>query len=137
FEALASNFALSPPSPAQEFALDAFTEATYHERQQVVEGFANARQLILDAEPDLNWGASSPSDGAFYYYADLGPQLDIYGDSITYAQRLLDEADVAVVPGIDFDPSAGHRTIRLSYAAGVSAVEEALDRIIAFQRKTV
>ena len=135
FEALASNFALSPPSPAQEFALDAFSDETYAERQLVVEGFAKARSLILEAESELEWGASSPSDGAFYYYADLGPQLERFGDSKTYAKRLLDEADVAVVPGVDFDPAHGDRTVRLSYAAGVSAVEEALSRIIEFQRR--
>lgn len=133
FEAVASNFALSPPSPAQEFALEAFTEATYAERDAVVAGFGRARQLILDAEPQLHWGPASPSDGAFYYYADLGPQLDRYGDSVSYAKRLLDEADVAVVPGVDFDPVNGDRTVRLSYAAGEPAVREALDRIIRFQ----
>lgn len=135
FEALASNFALSPPSPAQEFALDAFSEDTYAERQDVVEGFARARSLILGAEADLEWGSSSPSDGAFYYYADLGPQLERFGDSVTYAKRLLDEADVAVVPGVDFDPHHGNTTVRLSYAAGEAAVEEALSRIISFQRR--
>src|SRR5690606_198588 len=50
FEALASNFALSPPAPAQELALTAFTEERYAERDAVVEGFARARALILDAE---------------------------------------------------------------------------------------
>lgn len=134
FEALASNFALSPPSPAQEFALDAFSDETYDERDRVVEGFASARSLILEAEADLKWGTSSPSDGAFYYYADLGPQLERFTDSVQYAKRLLDEADVAIVPGVDFDPAQGNRTVRLSYAAGVSAVEEALERIITFQR---
>lgn len=135
FEALASNFALSAPSPAQEFALDAFSEVTYEEREHVVEGFARARQLILSAENELQWGTSAPADGAFYYYADLGPQLDWCGDSVTYAQRLLNEADVAVVPGVDFDPEQGNRTVRLSFAAGVPAVEEALKRIIDFQRR--
>ncbi|MDA3147943.1 aminotransferase class I/II-fold pyridoxal phosphate-dependent enzyme [Leucobacter sp. UCMA 4100] len=135
FEALASNFALSAPSPAQEFALDAFSEETYAEREAVVAGFARSRELILEAEASLGWGASSPADGAFYYYADLGPQLEWCGDSVTYAKRLLDEADVAIVPGVDFDPDAGNRTVRLSFAAGVPAVEEALARIIAFQEK--
>lgn len=133
FEAVASNFALSPPSPAQEFALDAFSEETYAQRDAVVAGFARARARILEAEPALNWGAAAPSDGAFYYYADLGPQLERFGDSITYARRLLAEADVAVVPGVDFDPVGGRRTVRLSYAAGESAVQEALARILTFQ----
>lgn len=132
-EALASNFALSPPAPAQELALGAFSEERYAERDAVVAGFARARALILDAEPALWWGESAPSDGAFYFYADLGPQLERFGDSLGYARALLDGADVAVVPGVDFDPVHGRRTVRLSYAAGEAAVEEALSRILRFQ----
>ncbi|MFC5337723.1 pyridoxal phosphate-dependent aminotransferase [Leucobacter denitrificans] len=134
FESLASNFALSPPAPAQELAMRAFTPETYAERDAVVETFARARTLILDAAQDLNWGTSAPSDGAFYYYSELGPQLERFGDSSTYARALLEQADVAVVPGSDFDPVAGHRAVRLSYAAGEAAVTEALERIIAFQK---
>ncbi|MFV0432759.1 MAG: pyridoxal phosphate-dependent aminotransferase [Leucobacter sp.] len=134
FEALASNFALSPPAPAQELALTAFTDETYAERDAVVAGFARARALILDAEPQLAWGTAAPSDGAFYYYSDLAPQLEHFENSVTYARALLEQADVAVVPGVDFDPAAGNRAVRLSYAAGEAAVAEALDRIIRFQK---
>ncbi len=133
-EALASNFALSPPAPAQELALTAFTPETYAERDEVVSGFARSRKLILDAERDLNWGVAAPSDGAFYYYSNLGPQLERFGGSAAYARALLEQADVAVVPGLDFDPVDGHRAVRLSYAAGEAAVAEALERIVRFQR---
>lgn len=139
FEALASNFALSPPAPAQELALTAFTPESYAERDAVVEGFARARALILEAEPALDWGDAAPSDGAFYYYSELGPQLERYGSATAYAAALLERADVAIVPGVDFDPStssgqaAGDRAVRLSYAAGEAAVAEALDRILRFQ----
>ncbi len=132
-EALASNFALSPPAPAQELALTAFTEETYAERDAIVAGFGSARSLILDAAPQLDWGVAAPSDGAFYYYSELGPQLERFEDSSAYASALLEGADVAVVPGGDFDRVAGHRAVRLSYAAGEAAVAEALERIIRFQ----
>lgn len=134
-EALASNFALSPPAPAQELALTAFTDESYAERDAIVSGFARARSLILDAAPQLGWGAAAPSDGAFYYYSELGPQLERFESSAEYARALLELADVAVVPGIDFDPIAGNRAVRLSYAAGEAAVAEALDRIIRFQAR--
>ncbi len=135
-EALASNFALSPPAPAQELALRAFTPETYAERDRVVEGFARARQLILDAAPALDWGAAAPSDGAFYYYSELGPQLQRYGSASAYARALLEEANVALVPGVDFDPIAGNRAVRISYAAGEAAVAEALARILEFQSRS-
>lgn len=134
-EALASNFALSPPAPAQELAMTAFTAETYAERDLVVQGFARARQLILDAAPALNWGVAAPSDGAFYFYSELGPQLERFGSATAYAQALLEQADVALVPGVDFDPIAGDRAVRISYAAGEAAVREALARILAFQAR--
>lgn len=134
-EALASNFALSPPAPAQELALSAFTEESYAERDLIVDGFARARALILEAAPKLNWGTAAPADGAFYYYSELGPQLERYGTATAYARALLEEADVAIVPGVDFDPVAGDRAVRLSYAAGEAAVAEALERILRFQAR--
>ena len=132
-EALASNFALSPPAPAQELAMSAFTPESYAERDLVVADFGRARELILDAAPRLDWGVAAPSDGAFYYYSELGPQLERYENSVDYARALLVGAGVAIVPGVDFDPVAGARAVRLSYASGESAVAEALERIIAFQ----
>lgn len=134
-EALASNFALSPPAPAQELALRAFTPESYAERDRVVADFGRARSLILEAEPALGWGTAAPSDGAFYYYSELGPQLERHGTATAYARALLDAADVAIVPGVDFDPVAGERAVRLSYAAGAPAVAEALDRILRFQAR--
>jgi aspartate/methionine/tyrosine aminotransferase len=133
FEALASNFALSPPAPAQELAMGSFSLEAYAARDLVVEGFARARTLILDAASALDWGTPAPSDGAFYYYSDLGPQLERFGTSTAYARALLEQADVALVPGVDFDPVSGDRAVRISYAAGETAVAEALARILRFQ----
>jgi len=134
FEALASNFALSPPAPAQEFAMGAFSDDSYYERDRVVAGFRRARTLILDAESELGWGPAAPSDGAFYYYSELGPMLERFGTATNYARQLLEHADVALVPGVDFDLVNGDRAVRLSYAAGEAAVAEALERILRFQR---
>ncbi len=132
-EALASNFALAPPTPSQQFALTAFDDETYLERDAMVAEFAAARQLLLDAAPALGWGTAAPSDGAFYYYTDLGSQLERFDSSTAYAHALLQAENVALVPGVDFDPVGGHRTVRLSYAAGAAAVEEAIGRILRFQ----
>src|SRR5690606_30505674 len=60
-EALASNFALSPPAPAQELAMRALSPESYAERDEVVSGFARARALILEAETALEWGEAAPS----------------------------------------------------------------------------
>ncbi len=133
-DALAGNLALCPPAPAQHAALEAFTEASYAECDAALDGFAQARALLLGAHDRLGWGVAAPADGAFYYYADLGPQLDRYPDSTAYAAALLDATSVALTPGTDFDAANGHRTVRISFAAGPEAIAEAIERIVEFQR---
>ncbi|GAA4891490.1 aminotransferase class I/II-fold pyridoxal phosphate-dependent enzyme [Tessaracoccus lubricantis] len=133
-DALAGNLALCPPAPAQYAALEAFTDESYAECDAAVAGFAEARDLLLAAEPRLGWGVTAPADGAFYYYANLGPQLERWGTSGAYAAALLDGAGVAVTPGRDFDTVLGDRTVRLSFAAGAPAISAAIERIVDFQR---
>ncbi|MBB1508566.1 aminotransferase class I/II-fold pyridoxal phosphate-dependent enzyme [Tessaracoccus sp. MC1756] len=132
-DALAGNLALCPPAPAQYAALEAFTDESYAQCDVAVAGFAEARGLLLAAESRLNWGVAAPADGAFYYYADLGPQLERWPGSGAYASALLEAAGVAVTPGRDFDTVLGDRTVRLSFAAGATAVAQAIERIVAFQ----
>jgi aspartate/methionine/tyrosine aminotransferase len=131
-DALAGNVALCPPAPAQFPAVAAFTEESYAECDEAVAEFARARKLLLDNAAHFGWGAAAPADGAFYYYADLGSQLDRWPSSAAYAKALLDEAGVAITPGGDFDDNHGDHSVRLSFAAGTSAVSEAIDRIEAF-----
>ncbi|MCE1177673.1 MAG: aminotransferase class I/II-fold pyridoxal phosphate-dependent enzyme [Micrococcales bacterium] len=132
-DALAGNLVLSPPAPAQLAAEQAFTEESYAACDARVADFARTRSILLEAAPRLGWGDAAPADGAFYYYADLGPQLARFGTSQNYATALLEEAGVAVTPGSDFDARHGSRCVRLSFAAGAAAVAEAVDRIVAFQ----
>lgn len=132
-DALAGNLALCPPAPAQRAALEAFTPRSYTECDDAVAEFSVARDLLLSSADRLGWGAAAPADGAFYYYADLGTQLDRFPDSSAYAQALLAATGVALTPGRDFDSRLGGRTVRLSFAAGTDAVAEAIGRICDFQ----
>jgi aspartate/methionine/tyrosine aminotransferase len=134
-DALAGNVALCPPAPAQYAAVSAFAEESYRECDEAVAEFARTRALLLDNAARLGWGASAPPDGAFYYWADLGPRLERWGSSAAYARALLEDVGVAVTPGGDFDDRAGVRSVRLSFAAGSTAVGEAIDRIEAFNAR--
>ncbi|WP_269939491.1 aminotransferase class I/II-fold pyridoxal phosphate-dependent enzyme [Arthrobacter sp. HY1533] len=131
--ALAGNVALCPPAPAQMAALEAFTEESYAEADASVAEFARTRALVLEKVPALGWLDAAPADGAFYFYAKLGPALAGYADSREYCAALLEREAVALVPGPDFDSAGGHATVRLSFAAGYDAVREALVRIERFQ----
>ncbi|RKY36856.1 MAG: hypothetical protein DRP78_02665 [Candidatus Omnitrophota bacterium] len=62
-------------------------------------------------------------DGAFYAFCNIsGTGLD----SVSFAQRLLEEAYVAVVPGIAF---GNDQYVRLSFAVSIEEIKKGLDRI--------
>jgi aspartate/methionine/tyrosine aminotransferase len=130
-DALAGNFSLCPPTLAQHAGIAALSPAGMAAARQDVAGFTASRDLLLARIPELGWTDVAPADGAFYLYADVSASGL---DSITWCARLLDEAGVALTPGTDFDPVDGHRTVRLSFAAGIDVVRDAVDRIIAWQQ---
>ncbi|WP_437280584.1 aminotransferase class I/II-fold pyridoxal phosphate-dependent enzyme [Sorangium sp. So ce375] len=127
-DALAGNLALCPPALAQHAALAALTPEAYAEADRLVEGYAAARDLLLRRLPELGWKVAPP-DGAFYLYADVGTD-----DSVAWCERLLADTGVALTPGTDFDGAGGARYVRLSFAAPVEQVDEAVTRIVAWQR---
>ena len=130
-DALAGNFALCAPVPAQHAAVAAFTEQSYAEAEIAVSRFAAARALVIAAAPDLGWTDLAPADGAFYVYAQMNPAP--YADSAAWCAALLAEQGVALTPGADFDPVGGGSAIRISLAAGPELVAAALPRIRAFR----
>lgn len=132
-DALAGNVALCPPAPAQMAAIEAFSGQSYAEADAFVAEFSRTRDYILSKVADLGWVDAAPADGAFYFYANLGPALAAFADSNEYCAALLEREGVALVPGGDFDSVHGSATVRLSFAAGYDAVHEALVRIERFQ----
>jgi len=67
-------------------------------------------------------------EGAFYAY----PNISKYGlTSEEFCERLLDEQNVAIVPGTAFG-DCGEGFARISYAYSVEHISKALDRIEAF-----
>lgn len=134
FDALAGNFALCAPVPAQHAAVAAFTERSYAEAATAVQTFDDARRVVLESLPALGWGTVAPADGAFYVYAELGAALGRHADSVAWCAALLETEGVAVTPGTDFDAVSGATAIRISLAAGPEAVAAALGRIHRFQQ---
>ena len=132
---LASNVALCPPHGSQLAAVEAFAPGSYEFAQAQLPDYAAARQLVLEALPDIGWDQAAPADGAFYVYAHIGQHVEHYGDAASYCTALLEQAGVAVVPGTDFDPVSGGEWVRLSLAPGSAAVAEGLERIRRFHRR--
>ena len=114
------NLFLTPPSLSQHAGLAAFDCAD--ELEEHVATYARNRDLLLTALPSLGLKTIAPPDGAFYIYAYIGHLTD---DSLRFCKRMLLETGVATAPGIDFDPVAGHRFMRFSFAVSTALVRSA------------
>ena len=85
--------------------------------------FKERRNVLVDGLNKLGLKCDMP-DGAFYAY----PNVSEFGTGEEITDRLLEEAHVAVSPGIAFGES-GKDSIRISYAASVERIKEALIRM--------
>ncbi len=130
---LQSHSTSNPTSFAQKAAVEALRGpqdsvrtmlAEYHRRRdRIVEG--------LHAIPGVR---CSLPQGAFYVYPNVGTYLkkDGLADTTVLAEKLLEEAYVAVVPGPAFGTS-DH--VRISYATSREQIDEGLRRLKDFFAK--
>jgi aspartate/methionine/tyrosine aminotransferase len=126
-ERLAQNMFICPPHASQVAALAAMD--CHDELTANLSVYTENRRLMLEGLPKAGIGNFAPPDGAFYVYADVS---DLTSDSLAFARRILDEAGVAVTPGLDFDPVRGRQTLRFSYARATADIREGLDRLARF-----
>ncbi len=123
-ERLAQNFFISPPHLSQIAAAAAFD--CHEELQANRAGYATARALLLAGLPAAGFTDFPPPDGAFYVYLKTSGHAP---DSAVFCQRLLDEANIAATPGLDFDSAHGQDFFRLSYCAPLTDISEAIKRL--------
>ncbi|WP_299191311.1 aminotransferase class I/II-fold pyridoxal phosphate-dependent enzyme [uncultured Litoreibacter sp.] len=129
-ERLAQNMFICAPHAAQIAALGALQARD--ETEAMLEVYAANRRLMLDGLPKAGFDRIAPPDGAFYIYADVS---DLTSDSLAFCREVLDEAGVAITPGLDFDPIRGHQTVRFSYARATADIAEGLDRLTTFMTR--
>jgi len=122
--AYVGNLYLTSPSLSQHAALAAMDARD--ELEANVEVYRRNRALLLEALPAMGLGAIAPPDGAFYIYAVVGLLSEV---RLGFCKTLLRDTGVATAPGIDFDPDAGRRFIRLSFAVSTPQIAEALERL--------
>ncbi len=121
---------MSAPTTAQMAALAALTpEGTAHVARMQAE-YDRRRRLIVDGFNTLGLDCFEPR-GAFYAFPSVA-RTGMSSDD--FANRLLAEERVAVVPGEAFGPS-GNGFVRASYATAYEKIEEALARIERFMRR--
>ena len=123
-ERIAQSLYISAPELSQVAAIEAFNVTD--ELEAIKARYAWNRELLAKRLPELGFNFAAPMDGAFYAFCDISR---LTNDSMEFASRMLAEAHVAATPGRDFDPLAGHRYLRFSYAGSHDEMIEAMDRI--------
>ncbi|MDW7991148.1 MAG: aminotransferase class I/II-fold pyridoxal phosphate-dependent enzyme [Anaerolineae bacterium] len=117
------------PTVAQYAALVAIKEGEPFVEEMRRE-YDRRRRLIVSGLNEIGLTCVEPK-GAFYAF----PSIAITGmDDNTFAEKLLQEERVAVVPGSAFGPS-GKGFVRCSYATAYEKIEEALERMRRFVRR--
>jgi len=128
-ERLAQNMFICAPHASQVAALAAMDCA--NELQGNLGVYTENRKLMLEGLPKAGFDRIAPPDGAFYVYADIS---HLTNDSLGFCKRVLDEAGVAITPGLDFDKQRGGGTVRFSYASQTDDIREGLKRLEAFMK---
>lgn len=123
-ECLLQNFFISPPAISQYAAVEVFD--CLDELDAVVASYARNRAVMLDALPKVGFTDFSPSQGAFYLYADVH---QLTNNSDQFCRDMLNQAGVATVPGHDFDREQGSRYMRFSFCGREDRTAEAMERL--------
>jgi aminotransferase len=114
---------------SQHAALAALREGEPYVQEMVAE-YDRRRRRIVDGLNEIGLKCFEPQ-GAFYAF----PSIEITGmDGTEFAETLLHEERVAVVPGSAFG-EAGRGYVRCSYATAYEKIEEALERLQRFVRR--
>lgn len=125
--ALATNTNYGTPGFIQDAALFALAQGPAFE-EMIAAPFRRRRQIVLDALAGSNRIRILPSGGGMFVMLDIRA-TGLSGED--FAHRLLDEEDIAVMPGESFGRSAaGH--IRVAMTIEDEAFAEALARLARF-----
>jgi aminotransferase len=120
---------MSAPTTAQAAALEAIYNAE-PDVEAMRSEYDRRRKLIVSGFNELGLTCFEPR-GAFYAF----PNVSASGmDDHEFADALLQEEQVAVVPGSAFGASGkGH--VRASYATAYEKIEDALERLRRFMQR--
>ncbi len=120
---------LCAPILAQKAAIEAL-ERGEADVAEMRDAYRARRNLICSNLNEMGIPCHMPQ-GAFYAF----PYIGDYGlSSQEFSLRLLDEEDVACVPGTAFGP-AGEGFLRCAYATDIELIKEAMERMARFVKR--
>ncbi|MDY6804974.1 MAG: pyridoxal phosphate-dependent aminotransferase [Cyanobacteriota bacterium] len=94
--------------------------------EEMRQAFAKRREVIYDLVNAMPGISCTKPEGAFYIFADI---RKVAADSLEFCSALLEEQQVAVIPGVAFG-TEGH--IRISYATDLPTIEKGMARLEKF-----
>ncbi|HTQ74506.1 MAG TPA: pyridoxal phosphate-dependent aminotransferase [Burkholderiales bacterium] len=123
---LAQNAFICASAPAQYAALAAFRPETLAVLEQRRSEFRRRRDFMVPALQSLGFRIPLTPEGAFYIYAGC----EKFGrDSSRFALDILEQAGVAITPGLDFGSNAPERHVRFAYTRALPDLEEGIESI--------
>jgi aspartate aminotransferase len=128
-----SHSTSNPSSIAQMAALEALAGVD-SDVQRMYDAYRDRRRWLVPALNALDGFCCTDPDGAFYVFPEVSAFFGKGGitDSQSFANFLLDEARVAVVPGGAF---GADDFVRISYATSMERIQEGITRIDAAVRR--
>ncbi|MEH1945381.1 MAG: pyridoxal phosphate-dependent aminotransferase [Nostoc sp.] len=99
--------------------------------EEMRQAFAKRRQVMLDRLNAIPGLSTAKPDGAFYLFPDIS-KTGL--KSLKFCDALLEEHQVAVIPGIAF---GADDNIRLSYATDMATIEKGMDRLEKFVKSRI
>ena len=134
------SHATSNPCSIAQYASVAALNGDGTDVAEMVEAFKKRSRLMYKLVNDIPGLSCKLPEGAFYIFVSIkgciGKSINgqVIDGSISFAEQLLKEKNVAVVPGIAF---GADEYIRLSYATSEENITKGLARIDSFCRELV
>jgi aspartate/methionine/tyrosine aminotransferase len=130
---LAQNAFICPSAPAQYAALAAFRPETLALLEERRQEFRRRRDFMVPALRRLGFRVPAMPQGAFYIYAGCE---ELARDSSQFALRILEDAGVAITPGLDFGSNAPDRHVRFAYTRALEDLREGVGSIATMLGRT-
>lgn len=115
------------PSPLQKAALTGFSmEGSYYSK--LTQSYTRKRDYLLKSLESMGYRCLKPQ-GAYYILADISEVWK--GDDVTFADHMVKDGGVAMVPASSFfaTPGLGKKKVRLAFPKQDKTLREALERM--------
>ena len=127
---IGQNVTISAPTLSQLAAVVAFD--CHDDCEAYVARYAENRDIVLDGLRAAGFDDLAPADGAFYVWACIDHLIESgrTTDSQALCTEWLNILGLAATPGVDFDPTRGHRYVRFSFAGSTRDCVNAMRRLL-------